>query len=77
MCFQLIKFRPERFFEKFPSKEVVDAVAFAYGVPGRNLVKTIMSISLATILRKFNITRGRDGKVRLIHFTVKSMAEGK
>lgn len=54
----------------------MDAVAFAYGIPGRNLVKMVMSISLATILRKFNISRGPDGKVKLVQFTVRSAVEG-
>jgi len=35
----------------------------------------VMSISLATILRKFNISRSKDGRVKFVQFTARTADE--
>jgi hypothetical protein len=51
----------------------VDVVAFAYGLPQKNLVKMILFNSIATVLRKFNVVRSQtDGKVKYMHHAIKT-----
>lgn len=58
--------------ETLPVKSV-DAVAFAYGLPSKNLVKMILFNSIATVLRKFNVARSQtDGKVKYIHYSARN-----
>jgi hypothetical protein len=57
--------------ETLPVK-VVDSLAFAYGLPPKNLIKMVSFNFIATVLRKFNVARTpADGKVKYIHYSVK------
>lgn len=51
----------------------MEDVAFGYGPPGESLVKRILVTTVAMVLRKFTIARGKsDGKVKYIYSTIRT-----